>query len=159
MSDKNKIFNDDINPLIFKGTLQKMQLITNALGFCRPEPHQEAEQRLTITANGKVWFSRYCIASDFIEQELTEKTQFSIPCTTAENIMNAVSSYFSNKYAYDLATDVGTWNLKLTNTDGRKFQMRGSLLHEPLSPLGKLSDMIRNSLNMQDLFVFDGNSD
>ena len=44
----------------FRGELQKMRLIANNMGYGPlPAPGEEVEQRLTLTANGKVWLSRF----------------------------------------------------------------------------------------------------
>ena len=45
----------------FRGKLQKMRLVANNMGYGPlPPPDEEVEQRLTVTANGKVWLSRWC---------------------------------------------------------------------------------------------------
>ena len=47
-------------PLIFKGTLQKIRIVSNSICYGPPpEPEEEVEQHLTINAEGRVWFSSY----------------------------------------------------------------------------------------------------
>lgn len=149
-----------MNPVTFEGTLQKIQLISNNVcyGPC-PEPEDEIEQHLTITADGRVWLSRYRFS--FLEgaYELIEKQHFNISAESADKIMAAVAGYFENANNVELATDVGSWDLVLTNTEGRTYKMTGSLYYDLQTASGGLSDLIRSCLNRNDLLVFDGNSD
>ena len=144
----------------FEGTLRKIQLISNNIcyGPC-PEPEDEIEQHLTITADGRVWFSRYRFGVPGSYRELIEKLTFSISSEAVKKIMGAVTDYFGNEYDLDFVTDVGSWDLVLTNTEGKNYKMKGSLCHDLQTTSGGLSDLIRTNLNRNDLFVFDGNPD
>lgn len=76
----------------FQGTLRKIQLISNKFSFWRrPDPKDENEQRLTITAGGRVWLSRYRF-----DGEPIERTSFSISRGSAEKIINTVGDFFKN---------------------------------------------------------------
>ena len=143
---------------IFVGKLQKIQLVSNNIcyGPC-PEPDDEVEQHLTITADGRVWFSRYRFGSLGCEHELIEKLNYSIPTDATNEIMAAVSGYFGDEYDIDFVTDVGSWDLVLTNTDGQTFKMTGPLCYDLHTASGGLSEIIRSKLERNDLFVFDGN--
>lgn len=83
----------------FEGTLRKIQLISNNIcyGPC-PESEDEIEQHLTITADGRVWFSRYRFGNPGSYRELIEKLTFSISPEAVEKIMGAVTDYFGNEY-------------------------------------------------------------
>lgn len=82
---------------IFEGILQKIQLVSNNIcyGPC-PEPDDEVEQHLTITADGRVWFSRYCFGALGCEHEQIEKLDYTIPKDAANEIMASVSSFFGD---------------------------------------------------------------
>lgn len=54
------------------------------------------------------------------------------------------------------ATDVGSWIIELTNTEGKTTQISGSLIPDAFHGL---SDYIRDRLKRNDLFLFDGNPD
>lgn len=71
------------------------------------------------------------------------KTTFSISVDTAAVIMSAVTEYFSIDYDISFATDVGSWDLELTNENGKIFRMTGSLFKDLIVPGGGLSDLIR----------------
>ena len=53
---------------------------------------------------------------------------------------------------------IGDWNMELTNTEGKTYKFRGSLCSEFVVQGVDLSDLLRNSLDMPDLYVFDGNN-
>ena len=53
----------------FKGTLKKIQLVSNIWGMGpSPNRNEEAEQRLIVTADGKVSLSRYNFNDKLIER-------------------------------------------------------------------------------------------
>ena len=55
------------------------------------------------------------------------------------------------------ATDIGDWVMELTNSEGMTYKFRGSLCAD-LDYEGKdLSDLVRDTVGMDDLYVFDGN--
>ena len=147
-------------PIIFEGTLQKIRLVSNSIcyGPC-PEPDDEVEQRLTITSEGKVWLSRYRFGSGFDEHELIEKANNSISKEAANEILGAIERYFAVEYVRDMATDIGSWDLELTNTDGKAFTMIGPLCDSQDPTLEVISELIRSRLEREDLFAFDGNPD
>lgn len=48
--------------------------------------------------------------------------------------------------------------MELTNTEGKTYKFRGSLCSEFVVQGVDLSDLLRQSLDMPDLYVFDGNN-
>ena len=150
----------DVGTFIFEGTLQKIHLISNSIcyGPC-PRPEDEVEQHLTIMADGRVWLSRYRFGLSGSDYELIEKLNFSISAEAVDRIMGAFTDYFGNEYDIDLVTDVGSWDLVLTNTDGKSYKITGPLCGDLHTESGGMSDLIRENLNRNDLFVFDGNPD
>ena len=56
------------------------------------------------------------------------------------------------------ATDIGDWLMELTNTEGKTYRFRGSLCADFDFEGNDLSDLIRDGLGMDDLYVFDGNN-
>lgn len=148
------------NPFIFCGELKKIHIVSNCLGYgpC-PEPDEEVEQHITISANGQVHFSPYVFGNrrdGKYEKSRTEKLQ--IDRSTVSRIMLMFSEYFSGEYDEVFATDIGNWEMKLTNTEGKVYKFRGSLCASFVVQDKDLSDLIRESLGMPDLFVFDGNT-
>ena len=144
----------------YTGRLKKIQLISNNMGY-GPEPEQgeELEQHLTITDKGRVWLSRYCYDRENNKLLLKEKESFKISAEAVSAIMDAVTDCFSGDYQTRFATDIGCWDLTLTNDENEKICLTGSLISRPLDPEEYLSDVIRKNLGRDDLFAFDGNPD
>ena len=65
--------------------------------------------------------------------------------------------YFSNEYTEIFATDIGDWVMELTNTEGVTYKFRGSLCADFDYEGTDLSDLVRDTVGMDDLYVFDGN--
>lgn len=147
------------NPFIFNGTLKKMRIISNSIcyGPC-PEPNDEVEQHLTVNANGRVWFSAYNFGKGFGKYTKARSNNFSIGSASATELLNKVAAYFSNEYDELFATDIGNWVMELTNTDNKTYKFRGSLFTDFEIDGIDLSDLIRDTLGLPDLYVFDGNS-
>lgn len=144
----------------FSGQLTKIQLTSNNMGFgpC-PEPEDEIEQHLTITVAGRVWLSHYIYGEDESKLTLKEKETFTISGDDARYIMGVVAAYFESDFDIPLVTDVGSWDLTLTNSDGMEYTVSGPLCHDLFVADGGLSDIIRTRLGRTELFVFDDNPD
>ena len=141
----------------FSGKLNRIQLTSNNICFgpC-PKPEDEVEQHLTITADGHVWLSRYCYGENGLKLTLKRREAFSIPTRDTDYIMGVFTSYFEKGFDNPFVTDVGSWNLTLTNSDGVKYKVSGPLCQDLHSADGGLSTIIRTRLGRSYLFVFDG---
>lgn len=142
------------NALRFHGTLKKVRIVSNKICFyyCRPDPNDEVEQHLTINNNGRVWFSGY----KFENHEKTRTRNFKIEKADADRLLGKIAAFFSVEYNEYLLTDIGTWEMELTNTDGVTYKFRGSVCCFFDCEETDLSDLVRDILGMDDLFVFDG---
>lgn len=141
----------------FQGELKKMRIVSNGIGYgpC-PEPDDIVEQRITINSDGQVWYSGYAFGEGYGKYKKTQTRRFKIAKAIAENVLNKTSAYFSNEYEEIFATDIGNWELELTNTEDKTYKFTGSLCAEFEIDGVDLSDLIRDSLEMDDLYVFDG---
>lgn len=146
------------NPIIsFKGKLQKMKLISHIGGFGpMPEPDEEVEQRLSISSDGNIWFTRYCFEDRDNDHKLISKEKIPTDGNTIKTILDAVTRSFE-KYEFDFVTDVAGWELVLTDEDGKETNINGSVYSD--SKFHWLSDFIRENLGRKDLLLFDGNPD
>lgn len=147
----------DESPFIFQGKAKKVKIISNLMEYGpMPQPNDESEQRLSITADGRVFFSAYNYGNG--NKYVKAKTRnFKVRPGSAENVLKLIGDYFSNEFNVPYATDVGTWELSITNTNDATVDFTGSLC--PMIPeLENVSSAIRTDLNMPDLLVFDGNS-
>lgn len=147
------------NPFIFQGTLKKMRIVSNNICYgSMPEPDEEVEQHLTINDEGCVWFSGYNFGHGGGRYEKARSRNFKIEKADADRLFNAIAAYFGNEYVEIFATDIGDWVMELTNTEGVTYKFRGSLCADFDYEGTDLSDLFRDTVDMDDLYVFDGNN-
>jgi len=137
--------------------IQKIRIISNNICY-GPEPSQkyEVEQHLTISANGRVVLSRYNYGQEPGKYELSSRKKISITEENAYIILNAIGIYFESNSVDVFTTDIGTWDLVITGDDGERTYS-GSLCNSLEVNGDDLSDLIRDILGSENLFVFDGN--
>lgn len=138
------------NPFLFKGELRKIRLVSNRLGYepC-PEPDEEVEQHITLNAEGQVWFSSYVFGQRRDGRyEKAHSQNLRIDKAVADRIISAFTEYFSNGYDEVFTTDIGNWNMELTNTAGKVYKFSGSLCSSFEVDGIDLSDLLRDSLKI-----------
>lgn len=139
----------------FRGTVQKIRIESDNVCFgpC-PESEEEVEQHLTINNKGRVWFSGYNFGHG--KHVKARSQRIAVDAQQAQRILDIVGRYFMN-YNPCIIMDVGSWNMTITNTDGKEFKFFGALCSDFEVDGEDLSDSIRDLTGMQDLFVFDAN--
>jgi hypothetical protein len=148
------------DPYIFGDKVKRIRIVSGP--FCwglRPGPTVEVEQRLTIAADGRVWFSGYHYGENYGGLERGRTNNFGIGKQAAAHILSAAGKYFSNDHVIIDALDCGLWEMDIVNSKGRVYHFRGSLCADLFVNGVGLSDLIRDTLCMQALFVFDGNTE
>lgn len=141
----------------FSGQLKKMRLISNNMGY-GPEPKQEEEieQHLSLFSDGRVFFTGYQFGDIRTGNYQRKRTKnFNIGPTRAAYLLGNVGLYFSEYQELIFVTDIGTWTVELTNTDGKVFKYSGSLCMDLVVEFNGLSDLLRKYLDMPDLIGFD----
>ena len=136
--------------------LKKFRLISNNIcyGPC-PDADEEVEQHLTIISDGRVWFSRYNYGLGDGKYELAEKKQLNIGKDTAVGILAFTKKYFDEKGIVMKCTDVGIWELFLTDENDAQYTIDGSVIPDDYT--SEISNYIRERLPLENLFLFDGN--
>ena len=136
--------------------LKKLRLISNNIcyGPC-PDADEEVEQHLTIISDGRVWFSRYNFGLCDGKYELAEKKQLNIGKDTAVGILAFTKKYFDEKGIVMKCTDVGIWELFLTDENDAQYTIDGSVIPDDYT--SEISNYIRERLPLENLFLFDGN--
>lgn len=135
--------------------LKKIRIESNNVCFGPfPENDEEVEQHLTINSAGRVWLTRKSFSDEVIE-----KKQFSIGKEMASRLLITFEKRFSGNPHITFVADVGCWEITLTYEDGREKAFKGSFLVEEFGNVSGLSDIVREAVGRDDLFVFDGNPD
>lgn len=136
--------------------LKKLRLISNNIcyGPC-PDADEEVEQHLTIISDGRVWFSRYNYGLGDGKYELAEKKQLNIGKDIAVDILAFTKKYFDEKGIVMKCTDIGIWELFLTDENDAKYTIDGSVVPDDYT--SEISNYIRERLPLENLFLFDGN--
>ena len=138
------------NPFIFQGALKKVRIVSNNICYGpMPEPDEEVEQHLTINDEGRVWFSSYKFGNAGERYIKARTKNFKIDKVSADKLLNALATYFGNEYVEVSATDIGDWVMELTNTEGTVYKFRFLIW--------KHIYCVRDTVGMDDLYVFDGN--
>lgn len=151
--------NEHYCSVVFVGQVQKIRIISNNIGFGQnPDPGQEVEQHLTITANGGVWFSAYNYLGANEKYKRGRAERFTIPQEKTDRIFTAFKRYSSRIMEFFLDPDAGEWDLIMTDTAGREFTFSGMLCSDFEIDGINLSEMIRDALGIKNLFVFDGDN-
>lgn len=146
------------NPFLFQGILKKVRIVSNSICYGpMQEPDDEVEQHLTIDDEGRVWFLGYNFGNAGERYKKARSKNFKIEKESADKLLNAFAAYFGNGYDEIFVTDIGNWVMELTNTEGTIYKFRGSLCADFDYEGTDLSDLVRDTVGMDDLYVFDGN--
>ena len=152
---------DNAPPFVFFGNVKKVKIHSNnvCFGYC-PKKGDEVEQHLTITEDGRIWLTRYAINEDlnFADYEKTEQKQFKIEPDKAQMLLSKFTKYFRDEYEINFATDVGSFEMWIDDDEGKKAYFVGPLISEFVVDGFDLSQLVRDTLNDQTLFVFDDNN-
>ena len=137
--------------------LKKITLVSNNIGYGpRPEPDEEVEQRLTINAAGRVWFTGYAFGQGFGKHTPARRSQLSLGKENAQKILDMLDRYFTDDRIIYMATDVGDWKLTMTGATGEKRTFTGPLCNDPILENVGISAVTRRLIPIEGLFMFDG---
>lgn len=143
-----------------KPVITKIQIMSNNIcyGPC-PQPEDEVEQKLFIEKDGQVRIFRYAYDDD--ANKLISHDRLSIGKDKVAVIFDTIIQCFYEDFEEVIATDVGSWEMVVYDDNGGTDKFFGSLVANNHSYAdGKsISDIIRENIGKDDLFVFDGNPD
>ena len=139
---------------------KRIRLVSNALCYGpMPAPDEEIEQHLTVNNKGQVWFSSYNFGVCGEPYPKSDFRRFSINKEKAEILLNKIAKYFNEDPQDWFATDIGCWTLEITDIKDQTYKFDGSLCCDFQVDGINLSDLLRNTLGMDNLFAFNGQSD
>ncbi len=146
----------ELAPPFYFGRIRKLRLETNIICFGpMPAPEDEVEQHLTVTEDGRVYFTSY-VYGDGRKYKRTNTDNFRVAKTTARQVIDLFAQFFSFHDKDLRATDVGTWTLLMENEHGEKIPILGSVIPYVTDDGMDLSKEVRRLLGMDNLFVLDG---
>ena len=151
---------DNSPPYVFYGNVKRVKIHSNNMGYgFLPREGTEVEQHLTITDDGRVWLTRYAISEDlnFAKLTKTEQRQFKISSDKAKFLLDKYTKYFRDEYEISFATDVGSFEMQITDDEGKTAYFIGPLICEFEVDGYDLSQLTRDTVEDQTLFVFDNN--
>ncbi|WKY43286.1 hypothetical protein Q5O14_11535 [Eubacteriaceae bacterium ES2] len=139
------------------GRPKKIRIVSNNICFGpQPQSTDIVEQHLTINYDGRIQFLAFEYGEGWGRYNQVQTKKFKVEKAVAENILQKVASYFSNNFDDMTVTDVGSWEMDITNEEDNTYQYSGSLIGSYELDGVDLSDLIREALEIDDLFVFDG---
>lgn len=141
--------------------IKRIRIVSNNISYgpC-PAPEDEVEQHLTITADGRVFFSAYAYGAGFGAHTKIRVKNYKIDAMKATRILDLIDKYYSSDVAeFCDATDIGSWQMSMTVENGKSIQVEGSLCFCPVIDGIFITKYIRSALELDDLLLFDGIED
>lgn len=142
--------------IVSRKKLQSVKIVSNLLGYGpRPEFDTPAEQRLTISATGRYWFSEYLFGNgEYPRCEVGRKQQGSIGQEKAYRILSLINDYIERREFDGYATDIGSWEMITTELDGSHKRLDGSLDGGVQVGGIFLEGFIRERIPVEDMVLF-----
>ena len=137
--------------------IAKIQILSNNIAF-GPEPlsTDEVEQLLTIRESGEVSLEAFIYASGFNHFKPSRRVDINIGTEATKMIFDLIETWTISEPKI-LATDVGYWEMTITDCKGKRHSYTGALIYDLTAKGVSISDFIRKCVRIDDLFVFDGN--
>ena len=126
-----------------------------------PAFNDEVEQHVKIYRDGRVQISRFVYGSGVKRHGYIKaaKNVFQIPTKKAAWLLDLISGYFKDHDQEEwFATDIGDFQITITMEDGTKIRRKGSLDQDFEIGDDDLNSIIRETLGVDDLFLFNGHS-
>ena len=135
--------------------IQKVRIISNNIGFGpEPLPDDEVEQHLTVSDSGRIWFTGYRYADGFGKFEICRRQQFDIGKPVAKGILALFSMYLDSDKLGWLTTDIGNWEMVITDTEDKEHTLEGSLNGGVTVGDTNLTYYLREHIPVNDMFLF-----
>ena len=136
--------------------IQKVKIISDNICYGpQPLPEDEVEQHLIISATGRVWFTAYKYANGFGQYEICRKQQLTIGEHVTKEILELFLRYINSDQLICFATDVGSWEMTITDTESKTYNFKGSLIGGVTVGNIDLTDYLRKQIPIDNLLVFD----
>jgi hypothetical protein len=147
-------FNMDF--IVRRKRLQKVQIISNLLcgGPC-PEPEDAIEQRLTISATGRVWFTEYiCGEIGSHAHPIGRSRRLFIGKKNALAILSLIADYVESKPKLICCKDVGDWLMIVTDTERKTKHLSCSMKCGVIANGVDLTAFIQSQIPIERMRIF-----
>lgn len=137
---------------VFKGIIERIEIVSD---FSNAENslmyNRDSKQRIVINNDASVEFMGYGTDG----KERRNKT-LTINQKDKTKIFEMVAGYFSKDHNFGMALGAGIWKINLTDSDGEDYAYCGMIGDEVEYDGISLSEFIRESVGIGELYVFDG---
>ncbi|MBA2913640.1 hypothetical protein [Limosilactobacillus frumenti] len=134
-----------------KRQIKQIEIETDGVCFGpSPKFNDETTQNVTIYRDGQIHVKGY----RFGDQTLIRNKHLQCPASMTKKIMMDIQRIVASSYHSVLATDVGTWEMKVSYDEGNDNYF-GSLIMS--SEFDKVSENIRKVTGMPNLLLFNRN--
>lgn len=141
----------------FEGEAKKITLVSYPCYFLLPPDDDSPKtQKLTISASGQVSFSSTDFYFPPAKMSRGEWRKMTLEKGVAIELLNKIAEPFRTFDTTAYIADGGNWDLIITNTEDKKFKFSGPLFKDAFPAATSVSNLIRETLLMEDLFCFDG---
>lgn len=125
-----------------------------------PAFNDEVEQHVKIYRDGRFQITRFVYGFGVKRHGYVKaaKNIFMIPEEKAAWLLDLISGYFRDHDEEWFATDIGDFQITITMEDGTKIRRKGSLNQDFEIGDDDLNSIIRETLGVDDLFLFNGHS-
>ncbi|WP_051226399.1 tetratricopeptide repeat protein [Butyrivibrio sp. MC2013] len=142
--------------------IQKIRLVSNRNSVSGTGPSSsETEQKLTISASGRLWFSAYCRSEeDDPDYGPVRKLGATLGKDRAAEVLDHIEEVFRGKIegkrALAGSEEDDEYQLTITDTKGKNHIYYGIMSRKADRIMATLSDDLRSLIPVDGLFLFDG---
>lgn len=132
-----------------------VKIVSNNICFGpMPSPDDEVEQHLIISDDGKVIFTAYKYGNGYEEYDICREQRLVIDKSLALEILDLFLQYKNNGGINYFVTDIGLWEMIMTDTDNNTHHFDGSLCGGVMVGDIDLTKYLRERIPIDRLFVF-----
>jgi hypothetical protein len=140
---------------------EKVVIKTNNIKYGpMPAFNDEVEQHVKIHRNGRIQITRYVFGSGVRKHGYVKaaKNAYQIPAEKAAELLDLIGEYFTEHDEEEqwLMKDAGDFRITITMEDGTKIRRYGSLGCDFQIGNDDLDSIIRKTIGIDDLFLFNG---
>lgn len=144
---------------LFEKTPKKIRIVSNDMFYgVSPENSDIIEQHITINSDGRVKIFGYLYGNIYRKNKKIQKKDYKIPKEVAKNILEKIVFCFSHKETVCFWRDCGIFEIEIMDCEGEIHYLSSSMGIKFKIDNIDISDLIRDSLGIKELYVFRNNN-